>query len=260
MMEKRFSLSFTGDTLSMLLPPNAFRRDYGNIIGLLKFRDILNSIHSAQYAIDKAREVSNEARNLELFYLTSAILDYNACYDYVNQIVFFCFNFGEEIKSKKNLEKQVRSVKSFFGEITRNKLSYKRDSLIATNAIANTFFEKLEKFFNNRTKLSRWANCIKHHGGFATKELLDQYDIASIETSGGFSLSWAYQECPERQVVYDVLLTQNNIIVEYVNGLFIYIFKGSNVIGGKYEKPFVYQQISYPNDNVFITKLNTQEI
>lgn len=114
MMEKRLSLSFTGNDLSGLLLPNAFRRDYGNIIGLLKFRDILNRIHSAQYAIDKAKEVCNEARNLELFYLTAAILDYNACYDYVNQIVYFCFNFGEEIKSKNNLKKQVKSVKSFF--------------------------------------------------------------------------------------------------------------------------------------------------
>lgn len=139
-------------------------------------------------------------------------------------------------------------------------MSCKRDSLIATNAVAKKFFEKLEKFFKNRSKLSRWANCIKHHGGFATKELLDQYDIASIETSSSFSLSWAYQECPESRVIYDALLTQNNEIVKYVDELFHYIFNGSNVIGGKYEKPFVYRQMNYPKDNVFITKLNTQEI
>ena len=61
--------------------------DIGLVIASQKFYELANLIHSANFSVEQAK-IEKRAR-LKSYFLRYAVLDYNSCYDYFEQIIYF---------------------------------------------------------------------------------------------------------------------------------------------------------------------------
>lgn len=241
---------------------SAAKGDIGTTIGAVKFYDLQNAISSACFAYKQAKvEKENGNFERELFYLRAAILDYNACYDFVGQIIFFCFDFFDNLDSKEDLSKCIRTISI---DDNRNFIRTFR-KLAEQDAEAQLFFEKFQLFleYNVPEKsindIRTWANTIKHRGGFITKDMLLSRHVASIKTDKGFTLDWLYEEAPTSQEVYNRLEKHNDHIVDYAEELLSYIFNGNVVFDGESHKAFSYNKLSNRFKAIFLTEYKDKE-
>lgn len=172
----------------------ASQGDIGSVIAMHKLVELHNVIAFANYAINKAICEKDNIIKFSLF--RSAILDYNSCYDYVRQIVYFGFDFCPFIGTHSDYNEVMKNgcllkqqSKNNVGEITLVDTPFKQkiDNLKNTNVNAKVFFGKLNKYrkslLNSSVNITEWANSIKHRGGFAANELIDKSKLARVITT-----------------------------------------------------------------------------
>ena len=205
--------------------------EIGLIISANKFIELSELIQSANYSIQESQKTNNSY--LKSYFLKYAILNYNACYDYFEQIVFFAFDFFPDFGS-------AREYKKILKECTRSSIRKKgKDSTFTTdimklkkvNSEARLFFDKYDKErqFVNHTLfgIRKWANSIKHQGGINFSECEKDYGYIICQNSHGDTLFTTkslktYQITNEQ--IYTNLFQQNEKIVEITRWLFNYIF------------------------------------
>lgn len=201
-------------------------RDLGIAIAGHKFYELSNLINFANYSIKQAYNI--EATSLKSYFLHHAILDYNACYDYFEQIIYFAFDFFPEFYTRdeylKILEYECRRDK--------NK-NFARDIklLITNDSEAKTFFDEYDKrrtFVKDKTfGIRQWANCIKHQGGFWFQENLYNQDFVKCMKDGKdiFSTEILLAHKVSHEDAFKRLIEQNKNIIKLANWLFSYIFE-----------------------------------
>lgn len=200
--------------------------DLGKVIAGHKFYELSNLISSANYSIEQANE--SQKTTLKSYLLRYAILDYNACYDYFEQIIYFAFDFFPEFYTH---DEYLKILKSECRRYKNSNFLRNIQSLIESNQEAKEFFEEYDKrrtFVNDESYgIREWANNIKHQGGFWFEENLKKHSITKCVGDNGSCLF-----STENLIVYKVsyeevfsrLLKQNEQIVEFANWLFSYIF------------------------------------
>lgn len=188
-------------------------------------------------------------RVLRFYHLKYAILNYNACYDYILQIIYFAFDFSEDITTHEIYQEQL--VKCSFGNSSKFRQRFKAFS--ETNIKAKELFNKLDDFYNNkRRKLGGWANAIKHRGGLSIPEMIPSRHDTCIFREGAkvFSPEIIYPNTITIEEIIDELKEQNKIICEFAEYLFDFL--GFNrVCVNKLSvndwfvdvRPFVYKEI-----------------
>lgn len=124
--------------------------DIGLVVAARKFYELSNLISCANYSIEQAKK--SEELNRKSYFLRYAILDYNACYDYLEQIVYFAFDFFPSIKSEEDyiqaIRKCIKKDKRLENGIEiLEKSDYTNDieKLKEVNQEASTFFSKYNK-------------------------------------------------------------------------------------------------------------------
>lgn len=168
-------------------------------------------------------EVRPEAqRVLRFYHLKYAILNYNACYDYILQIIYFAFDFCEDITTREIYQEQL--VKCTFSNNSKFRQRFKAFS--ETNTKAKELFDKLDDFYNNKRKqLGGWANAIKHRGGLSIPEMIPNRQNACICNDGEivFSPQIIYPNIITIDEIIEELKEQNRIICEFSEYLFDFL-------------------------------------
>lgn len=224
--------------------------DIGLVIAVRKFYELSNLISCANYSIEQAEKT--EDLNRKSYFLRYAILDYNACYDYLEQIVYFAFDFFPPIKSEedyiKTISKCIKKDKRLENGIEfLEKSDYANDieKLKETNQNASIFFSEYNKMrkyrFDGKNGVGDWANNIKHQGGFCFKELLTPsgHTVAVASSEVVFTTKILTPYTPTMKEAIERLINQNRKIIELSNWMFEYIFGDTTVIDfSPRQKPF----------------------
>lgn len=187
-------------------------------------------------------------RVLRFYHLKYAILNYNACYDYILQIIYFAFDFCGEIDNTQNYEEQLE--KCTFGYTSKFRKLFKE--YCATKPEAKELFDKLTDLYDiKRKKLSSWANAIKHRGNFTIPEMKPNRTNACIFGEGSivFSPEIIYPNTATIEEIIEELKMQNKYICEFAEYLFDFIgFNKTNTNKLNVEdwfldvRPFVYER------------------
>jgi hypothetical protein len=162
------------------------KKEIGLGIALVKFDEFYHRFIQAQLSFQMGmrtdhRVYSTDGNNdlaqksYRFYFLQYAILDYNACYDYLLQIVYFGCDFFDEIKSQKDYKENLKQC-TWTCKKEKNGFKDRIDKLEQTrNDDFKAFLKKLCKFYgckdNNKYPLAFWTNQIKHKGGFIIDEL-----------------------------------------------------------------------------------------
>lgn len=219
------------------IKPNVFNMtiyaaqgDIGSIIAMHKIIELRNSISFANFAINRANEETDNFIKYTLY--RSAILDYNSCYDYILQIIYFGFDFCSRVDSNKNYISQMKDDCRLIIEDNSNNERKLIDSPFKTNiqnikkqnSNARDFFKKLKEFRSNLRKsdydISEWANSIKHRGGFIVDELLDKKTLARVTSNDKngeelFDSAYVFSTITFDEIK-ERLAKQNSLIVEFL--------------------------------------------
>lgn len=224
--------------------------DIGLVIAARKFYELSNLISNANYSIKQAEK--SDDLNRKSYFLRYAILDYNACYDYLEQIVYFAFDFFPPIKSEEDyihaVSKCIKKDKRLENDIEiLEKSDYTNDieKLKVANQYASTFFSKYNKMrkyrFDGKNGIGDWANNIKHQGGFCFKELLTPsgHTVAVASSEIVFTTKILTPYTPTIKEAIERLINQNRKIIELSDWMFKYIFGDTTEIDfSPRQKPF----------------------
>lgn len=226
-------------------------------IATTKYEDLEGMINSANLSLTCSmkdsiralcrRKETEDAQLEDRFnHLRHAILDYNACYDYCLQVIYFAFEFcGNELPSEENeFDKVLRDcVYQIPNEKTKPSKFYKNlEQASISESYAKQLKERLDEFISKRTELAKWANAIKHRGGIVINGL--GYNRTDI----GLGAKFSYIRHPDgtidlkfyqdkiiplkryiEPIVLDLsdtickLIQQNNIICEFAEWLFTFV-------------------------------------
>lgn len=220
---------------------NCSTGDLGLVIAAQKFYELANLIHSANFSVEQV-DIEKRAK-MKSYFLRYAILDYNACYDYFEQIIYFAFDFFPDFTTvdeyKKILKNKCRrkEVVKIGQDYIEKDTEFQSDINELKNDVeAKKFFKKYDKrisFVSDEIfGIRQWANNIKHQGGFWFKEDLVNQGIVNIIGKKDYIFS------TENFLVYQVthedafirLLKQNKNIVEFAEWLFSYIFQSTTYV------------------------------
>ena len=239
--------------------------DLGKVIAGYKFYELSNLVSSANYSVKQAYK--NENIHIKSFFLKYAILDYNACYDYFEQIVYFAFDFFSDFYTAEDFRKIIKEKCRRYdyikvgNEYVQKESDFENDikKLVSTNFEAKIFFKDYRKrsnFVNDSTfGIRQWANNIKHQGGFWFKENLNKQGLVKCMKDGReiFSTETLIAYCISHEDAIKRLVKQNNNIVELSNWLFSYIFEDTSYIDfSKREKKFSAQKNNFNKINIDI--------
>ena len=204
--------------------------DYGLLIAGHKFYELSNLINAANYSVMQYHD--SEHINNKAYYLKYAILDYNACYDYFEQIIYFAFDFFPAFKTAEEycdiLKNRVKRTVLNYSKNIIEESEFGKDikDLKNKNEEAKLFFKQYGEYkkfrFDDIAGIADWANNIKHQGGFWFKEILD--GTAIIGDNNDFTTRILYPYSVPFKDVLDRLIQQNKKIVEISEWLFSYIF------------------------------------
>ena len=227
---------------------NCAKGDVGIVIAAHKFYDLSNLINCANYSILQSDKEERDA-NFKLYFLRNAILDYNACYDYFLQILYFAFNFFTPFDNKEEYKRRLKeeckiSQQSKIAIITDKYEDIKGKSfakaikgLMLTNnshkSFIKEFFERCEFVNNKDCGIREWANNIKHQGGFCLVENTHENGYVDCVDDEGkllFSTKFLIPFDVKYSDVLERLEKQNNHIVDTANWLFCYIFEDTSEI------------------------------
>lgn len=232
----------------------------GNIplaIATTKFEDLEDMILSGNLSLGysmnndirsycRGEETENSRLAAKFYHLRHAILDYNACYDYCLQVIYFAFEFcGKELPYEDNdFDKVLRDcVYQIPNEKTKPSKFYKNlDKASQTQPSAHQLKIRLDEFISNRAELAKWANAIKHRGGIVIKGL--EYSRIEFGLGGKYSYTrypdgtidlkfFQDKIVPLKQYIEPIVLSlpdticmlihQNNIICEFAEWLFSFV-------------------------------------
>lgn len=250
--------------------------DIGSIIAMQKLLELRHVIALANYAINKA---INEADNFVKFTLyRSAILDYNSCFDYVRQIVYFGFDFCPLIKTQEQYIIAMKDWCQYRKTITNENdeqiiidtpFKIKIEELKKSDANAKEFFGRLNKFrkelLKSSANITEWANTIKHRGGFVTNEIIDKSKIARIITTDStgkhlFDSSFTLTSISFNEIETK-LLQQNTIIISFIDYLQEAIFGNTSEIDDISASNKIFSAEEYDKStligNTFLTSFET---
>lgn len=216
----------SSDALSPMI--FAAQGDIGSVVALYKFMEIRNLISFANMSIENARNEIEPVK--KYYYYRSAILDYNACYDYILQIIYFGFDFCRPIDSKSEYIKQMsedcklKVVNKDTGVSEDSLFQIEINKLRTYNLEADVFFKQfdaLKKALRRKGKtIQHWANNIKHHGGFVAEEVLDRNKLARIVSKTDecvlFDTEYIYPLIVTFDDVDSRLIYQNDKIVKFL--------------------------------------------
>lgn len=175
-----------------------------------------------QHATANGVETEKAQTAARFYHLEHAIIDYDACYDYVLQIIFFAFDFFTPLCSETDYSKNLRACRRGKSKFWRN-----FESLSHHNDNAKTLLDKYSTFDNQRTpKLAKWANRLKHHGGLNVEELAsDRFSWSKLDDHNNviFCSRWIQPMYVTINEVINELTQRNNDIVEFANWLYDFI-------------------------------------
>lgn len=209
--------------------------DIGLVIASQKFYELANLIHSANFSVEQAK-IEKRAR-LKSYFLRYAVLDYNSCYDYFEQIIYFAFDFFPDFTTREQYMKILKdkcrrkeNVKMEQGYIEKDTEFQNDINELRKNDDAKRFFKEYDKrreFVSDKTfGIRQWANNIKHQGGFCFNEDVREQGIVNIINNESCIFS------TENLLIYRIthedafkrLYKQNENIVNFAEWLFDYIF------------------------------------
>lgn len=212
--------------------------DIGSVIAARKFYELSNLINNANFSIEQAKNSDN--LNRKSYFLRYAILDYNACYDYLLQIIYFAFDFfpdfdyasTEEFRKILKDKCRLSCLEKIDGKLIYKDTEFAEDikKLKDSNPEFAEFYKRFNKFKafveDENYGIKQWANNIKHQGGFCFKELLTPSGhtvaIASFEVVFTTRILTPYTPTMEEAITR--LHNQNRNIIEFSNWLFEYIY------------------------------------
>ena len=169
-------------------------------ISAAKFEDLEDMIDSANLSLEYAMRENHHATDsgveteqaqnaARYFHLRHAILDYNACYDYCLQIIYFAFEFCGDVTpyDETRYDKILRDCVYRIPKKESKPTPFYRnlDLLCISEPLATQLKSELEIFISNREQLAQWANAIKHRGGVSLKGL--ERSRIDIGVGGKFS-------------------------------------------------------------------------
>lgn len=210
------------------------KKEIGLGIAMVKFEEFQHLFvyaqHSFTLGMKENHKVHSSDGNDELaqkgyrfYHLRHAIQDYNACYDYLLQIVYFGGDFFSEIKSvedyAQNLKKCTWTDKTPFKKKIQKIISEKGN----TSLIRIYSFNE-DRRDNENYPLAHWANQQKHRGGFTIDELEEHHiEITILNKKTGetvFSSDYIKPICVSFKNIEKCLVYHNNKIVEYAEFLY----------------------------------------
>lgn len=148
------------------------KADIGMIIAMNKFEEFQDLFIQAQYSfqvgIGKNHPVYSSDKNNRLaqkdyqfYFFKHAIQDYNACYDYILQIIYFgfdFFSFYKKIECPKDYEDNLRHCEwNFIKKYMNNEFK--------------TSYEEMYDGRNKKYDLTDWTNRLKHRGSIIVEGL-----------------------------------------------------------------------------------------
>jgi len=202
--------------------------DIGLFIALKKFQEFYELFTYAQYLFSLGKkqhhnvntsngDVELAQKDFRFFYLTHSILDYAACYDYILQIVYFGFDFFEDVNSVKDYRRNLENCKL--------KKIKERVKELDESSLLKAYIGSLGCFYKGKYKknLTTWTNTIKHRGGFSINGLNDSYvNIECSNKSGESLFDSTYVEplLTSFQDIIDCLEWHNDKLIEFAENLF----------------------------------------
>lgn len=216
-------------------------KDLGRAVAGYKFYELSNIFNAAIYSLQEVKK--QESLNLKFYSLKHAILEFNSCYDYCIQIVYFAFDFFEKIESARDYKKCIKNCRkkswreNELGQNVYEDSQFYQDilRLKKENASAKAFFEKFEGYLNGNSNekygISSFTNNIKHQGGFWIKELLPPNKGSYIKCfkmgKEIFTTEWLYPFQYSVEQIMARLNWQRSNINELASWLFKYIYGDS---------------------------------
>lgn len=228
-------LSHTGNVMTY-----ASNNEIGLIIAVYKFHELTGLINFSNVYIQEAVKETRINRKFNL--LRHSILDYNACYDYILQIIYFGFDFFnikiDSVDTYKRLLKEkckLQELKDIDGHRVSINSEFANDieKLKSTNPEAKRFFDAYNQFVSfaadEKYGIRQWANNIKHQGGFTAKEVLFKNDFHHIinfdeDNNITFTTEYLFPFIPTFDEILLRLEAQNHRIVQFSLELFDYMF------------------------------------
>ena len=226
---------------NLKLPPGALDvfsyaavGDIGSAIAVYKFLEVRNLIAFANYSIELAEKSDDNV--MKYHHYRTAILDYNACYDYILQIIYFGFDFCAPIYSKAEYIHQMEQCTLRYEDgVPVSQFAKDMDAMANSECeAAKNFIEELKTFKKALRKsnaiIQYWANNIKHHGGFVVEDLLDKPKLARITTIRTtdnittFDSAFVYPMIATFDKIKNRLLKQNELILDFLLKLYRDIF------------------------------------
>jgi hypothetical protein len=237
--------------------------DKETLVAYWKLKELSEKIKHGNYLLKSTEQEVSES--IVLLNLTNCILAYQACYDYALQILFWGFGFNDDFSSTKEYSKQLKDkcrpnsiTKNKAGEsvMTDSEFTNKLNNFSSKNQEFNAFYEKFKKQreYANDSKygINSWANCIKHQGGFVTKEFYNNFKSENLlfeskenTTTPSFDTQILYRYIISKAKIIEVLEKQNNHIVEFAQWLYHCIFPQRSVPQ--------YNSTPLPNGNILLT-------
>lgn len=177
----KYFLPVRHKNLLYILPNAACDKDI--LLGYWKLIEFSNLFNGATNYISKA--MSNKENDIisQFLYLRSCITDYNACYDYALQIIFFGFGFYDDFSNQEEYILQLQNSAKLFNQGGQTEFSKNMNKLSSANEDFKMFYKKLCKYRgvadNYKTNPSKYnlrilANNIKHQGGFSFSEFWEK--------------------------------------------------------------------------------------
>lgn len=237
-----------------------------SVITYWKFIELSDKINQGNFALNNVSLISD---SIAYFNVCNAIIAYQACYDYFLQILFFGFGFNDDFSTSeqyRNLIKndcRLSTLKKEKGKSERISVSTKFADDIIKHRQNCAEFDVFYKKFSSLTGfvsdsnfgIAQFANCIKHQGGFITKELYTSYRANNLyfvsDDGSSFDTSEIYAYRPDLQDVIERLSKQNAKIVEISYWLFDTFFP--------VRKIQTFQTHSLPKDKIFFTTNGTEQ-
>lgn len=208
------------------------KKEIGLVIAMVKFEELQHLFVYAQHSFTlgmkenhkvHASDGNNELaqKGYRFHHLRHAILDYNACYDYLLQIVYFGGDFFDEIKSSKDYAKELR--KCIWNQNSKFKIRV-QEMVSEGNEPLISICKFYEDRNNETNPLADWTNQLKHKGGFTIDELEEHHiEITVLNKKTGktvFSSDYIKPICVTFEDIEKCLVNHNDKIVEYAEFLY----------------------------------------
>lgn len=215
--------------------------DLGRVIAGYKFYELNTLINAAVYPLQESKK--QEDYNLKFYFLKNAILEYNSCYDYFLQIVYFAFDFFDHIGSPEGYQQILKKVKyepNITDKNKKPKSKFSKDvyQLREDNKVANDFFNEFDNRYcfvsNPDIGIKEWVNNLKHQGGFVAEDLLQKDRAAFMNcffhSELTFSTKWLYPYTPSFKEIIKRLDSQHENVNNFAGWLFKYIYGDTQMI------------------------------